>query len=97
MSEQYTPKYFIKKFEAIPEEKWCVGLIDGDDGAHCTLGHLLPNWDEIEGLQKVLRPETSAAKLNNGEQGMDKYGKTPRHRVLNFLYAKLRTAASLKD
>lgn len=29
---QYTPQYFIDKFEAIPEENWCISSVnDGLD------------------------------------------------------------------
>lgn len=32
-------QYFINKFEAIPEEKWCIGEFAGKDGAKCANGH----------------------------------------------------------
>lgn len=34
----YDVDYFIKKFEAIPEDKWCTGSLGGN-GKHCALGH----------------------------------------------------------
>jgi hypothetical protein len=37
MSE-FTVDYFIAKFEAIPEEEWCVEHYSYS-GAHCAMGH----------------------------------------------------------
>jgi hypothetical protein len=34
----YTAEYFIRKFEAIPEEKWCVRCLT-DGASSCALGH----------------------------------------------------------
>lgn len=34
----YNIPYFIKKFEAIPEDKWCTGEFDLN-GRHCVFGH----------------------------------------------------------
>lgn len=31
--------YFIKKFKAIPDEKWAVGHLETEDGKHCAMGH----------------------------------------------------------
>jgi hypothetical protein len=40
MTEQvYDVDYFIKKFEAIPEEKWCEGEFKDRFGACCVFGH----------------------------------------------------------
>ncbi len=36
--KKYTIDYFIKKFEAIPEELWCTGQLT-INGKHCALGH----------------------------------------------------------
>lgn len=35
-------QYFIDKFEAIPEEKWCIGIQVDEEGRRCALGHFLP-------------------------------------------------------
>lgn len=35
----YTKEYFIKKFEAIPEEKWTKSTLCDGQGAYCALGH----------------------------------------------------------
>jgi hypothetical protein len=34
----YTRDYFIAKFEAIPEDKWCTDSYEFQ-GRHCALGH----------------------------------------------------------
>lgn len=36
--ERFTPDFFIQKFEAIPEEKWCVGDYFNEQGQYCALG-----------------------------------------------------------
>jgi hypothetical protein len=38
MNTSYDADYFIKKFEAIPEEKWAVGTYE-EGGCCCALGH----------------------------------------------------------
>lgn len=35
----YDVDYFIRKFEAIPEEKWCVGAYEDGMGRRCAYGH----------------------------------------------------------
>lgn len=35
----YTVDYFIEKFTAIPDEKWCCGHLLTEDGRSCALGH----------------------------------------------------------
>lgn len=35
---EYNVEYFIAKFEAIPEDKWCVMKLEIGD-KHCALGH----------------------------------------------------------
>lgn len=37
--EKYTVDYFIKKFEAIPEDKWYVGKFFGPEERCCAVGH----------------------------------------------------------
>lgn len=36
--ETYNVDYFIKKFQAIDDDKWLIGSI-GKDGKHCAAGH----------------------------------------------------------
>lgn len=32
-------QYFINKFQATPEEKWCTGRLENEEGQHCANGH----------------------------------------------------------
>jgi len=32
-------QYFINKFEAIPEEKWCIDFFEDENDRHCVNGH----------------------------------------------------------
>lgn len=39
MQTVYNTEYFIKKFSAIPEERWIIGLFNDDQGRSCANGH----------------------------------------------------------
>lgn len=39
MTTQYDVDYFIRKFEAIPDERWCEYDVDVEGAQHCVLGH----------------------------------------------------------
>lgn len=39
MTTKYTVDYFIQKFEAIPDELWCVDKFENERGQRCVLGH----------------------------------------------------------
>jgi hypothetical protein len=62
---KYNVDYFIKKFEAIPEEKWATQDFSNGD-RHCANGHCGVYWHgasinqtpESRSLQKVLSPLT---------------------------------------
>lgn len=41
MQTVYDVDYFLDKFSRIPEEMWCVGSLQNDDGARCALGHTI--------------------------------------------------------
>ena len=41
---KYDIDYFIAKFSAIPEEKWCTGKFMNDTGQCCALGFCLPGY-----------------------------------------------------
>ena len=47
---KYTIDYFINKFEAIPEDEFCVGHFKSEDGRRCFLGHTM----STEMIYKVL-------------------------------------------
>lgn len=91
---KYDVEFFINKFEAIPEDKWCTHRFGDGEGRHCALGH-------CEGEGWAITEETSAligisnkysipifgdlctiAAINDG--CLDNTG-TPKQRVVNFL------------
>lgn len=47
----YDIDYFIKKFEAIPEEKWITDLQLDQDGNSCALGWCMTEEDRVHSLQ----------------------------------------------
>lgn len=42
MKQQYDVTYFIKKFEAIPEEDWIINQQQDKRGRRCAYGHCMP-------------------------------------------------------
>lgn len=44
---KYDVDYFINKFMAIPEDRWCQGEFENDLGQCCTLGHCGMNGSEF--------------------------------------------------
>lgn len=82
---KYDVDYFIKKFEAIPDEKWCINEIDNGRGQRCALGHtwgLFGETKETEALCNVMNWRVSF--INNGESH-DYKQSTPRARILAAL------------
>lgn len=90
---KFSVHYFIDKFRAIPEEKWCVDEY-GINGRHCALGHcgyFVPAGSRFE----VSTPEGSAliellgdlggiTEINDGD--CDAYPQpTPKQRILAAL------------
>lgn len=70
--------YFINKFEAIPEEQWCVDVFSNGKGAHCANGHCgagcAGTTTESRAFQKVIFPLTDKAimcpqDLHNEDEG----------------------------
>lgn len=45
----YNTRYFINKFEAIPEERWIIKLQADGAGRHCALGFCNPKVDLVMG------------------------------------------------
>lgn len=90
MSTKYDVDYFIAKFEAIPEERWCTGaLIDGQ-GRCCAFGHCGDREDgdiptEANELQMLgLRHGLRFAAINDGRfAGFNQ--PTPKQRILAAL------------
>lgn len=79
----------IKKFEAIPEEKWCVGeFISEDPSVRCAMGHCNSNslYLTAEGQHLMICLEGMAMAINDNHAGMFSHlGDTPRERVLSAL------------
>ncbi len=86
--------YFIKKFEAIPEEEWCEGdfiLYVGPDrpmqrcaAGHCGATQLTPITPEASALSDVLGNQTVV--INDGLYGFDSLGSHPKTRILAALH-----------
>lgn len=91
-NEKYTKEYFIKKFEAIPEEKWCVEYFTAkyDKKCHCALGHCGETPNHIPPMARKLRElfdkKASVVSINDNKTGeYNHLGSTPKQRILNFL------------
>jgi hypothetical protein len=89
MNTEYTVEYFIKKFQAIPEDLWMTGQLQ-KDGKRCAFGHC----DPIQGymckeglaLSKALqKPTLSIALINDGGHVSYKQP-TAKQRILAALY-----------
>lgn len=94
---KYTVDYFIKKFEAIPDEKWCVANRYNSLGQKCAHGHCyrgnpnLRNTNKIEeAFEKLATDNYHIVKaygfgyINNGSD--TRYQQpTPKDRVLAVL------------
>lgn len=93
-------KFFINFFEALPDEKWCIGSVTNALGQHCALGHALA----FDQQQNPSRPVglgmgyglawSLQLLLPNVTQHNDgictKRLKTPKKRVLAVLHEKLK-------
>ena len=92
----FTVEYFIKKFEAIPEEKWCMGRITDDQGRHCAMGHCLEKGtvsEELLALGRIFNSIVDSSnhnaeiwEVNDGFYLYKELGDTPKQRILNALY-----------
>jgi hypothetical protein len=88
---KYNTLYFIKKFEAIPEEKWGIGAYDYN-GKKCALGHCGASVKlrafqskESNTLMSLFFDNffKSAVHINDEEISL---GYHPKERILNALY-----------
>ena len=89
-------KYFINKFRAIPEERWCVFTMVNDKGQRCALGHttLDGTWstatNETKQIELIFRGRSNdIANINNGVS-VNYPQPTPKQRVLAALNDQLR-------
>lgn len=72
--------YFINKFEAIPEDKWCCHKLTGEGDTHCVLGHC--SADEQFALYKLCTAfEMSPVSVNDGRVARFNQP-TPKARIL---------------
>jgi hypothetical protein len=95
-SEKFTVDYFINKFEAIPEEKWCIGEFINQKDQCCALGHCGRRLDRLNGLEdsalvdliliriSTLRPLYGIVSINDGDDPNYPQA-TPKQRVLAAL------------
>lgn len=96
----YNLDYFIKKFEEIPEEKWCVGSFRNKQDQCCALGHCgvkagnMNDPEEAHALKILMYPYYPVIGivaindgLSYGEPTVDftAYGSTPKQRILKAL------------
>ena len=86
---EYTLDYFIKKFEAIPENHWFVGSLT-NGSQYCALGHCGGYYtEEAKALDSIVRRANpgvySISDINDLSGMYGRYGKTPKERVVNFL------------
>jgi hypothetical protein len=87
MHKEMDAQYFIDKFEAIPENRWCVGnyvkvYVGETHRRHCAHGHCFGIKNELEGLLQIIH---NAADINDGEDGCYQQA-TPKQRILAALY-----------
>lgn len=93
----YDVDYFINKFQAIPEERWCIETTEDDHGRHCAWGHIVRPKCRIDDfinegrdLMTLLRDagldkSGDPSSINNGWD--DRYQQpTPKQRILAALY-----------
>ena len=87
---KYDAKHFIKKFEAIPENKWIVNSF-GNNKKHCARGHCgarsgFVTTDEDLALQNLIYKwfnPCCVITINDCELSL---GSHPKERILNALY-----------
>lgn len=95
---EYTVDYFIRKFEAIPEERWITHcLVNHENTKRCALGHCCPDYsgryfnngrgqtEESEALIKLFgRNHLSIGGVNDGNS-YNYQQDTPKQRILSAL------------
>ena len=85
---KYDIDYFIKKFEAIPEEKWHTKHFRNKEGdKFCALGHCNQRLasKHTEESQALYSIDERIALINDGKNLFKRIGKTPKERVINHL------------
>ena len=64
-------QHFIDKFEAIPEERWGVGVLQAEDNTRCALGHCIPQLDSFPGVSVGSCSEIRIKFTDEGEELID--------------------------
>ena len=85
---KFTPDYFIKKFDAIPESKWTTNAFKDKNGCKCALGHCgfttgKPTPEGFALAEWFRFIKTSVISVNDGFYR--ELGSTPKERILNAL------------
>lgn len=98
----YDYDYFIRKFEAIPDEQWAIrAYVAGD--SRCAFGHCgmtnhgaIPKIPECAALRELIGGNHLVTRINDGvESGYDQ--PTPRARILAALHDAKSKAESALD
>lgn len=85
---QYTAKYFIKFFNAIPDEKWKVGSSSPHENAGCAIHHAFrTNNEHGEELMKLFACKNLlVSSVNDHGDGLVRFPQeTPKERILAAL------------
>jgi len=85
----YNKKYFIEKFTAIPDDRWCTGNFVNFDGQCCAAGfcgdrNRIDSPPEAKALYALILPIGHVADINDGFHGAFQQP-TPKLRILAAL------------
>lgn len=86
----YTINYFIRKFEAIPDNRWCTGAFyNKDTNSYCALGHCGGTTEKaytVEGSElDYLFKEYGYPSIASVNDDLTEFGTTPKERILTVL------------
>lgn len=90
MKTKYTANYFLKKFNAIPEEKWTTGSYSRSTGGKkCALGHCRETVDrstmESRALRALFYRALVVGIITTNDTKMYFTEPTPKQRVMSAL------------
>ena len=89
--KKYNAMYFIKKFEAIPHDKWCTQYYEEGD-KKCALGHCGANFYKENPTKKEMNSlkdlffEHFSFPVTIVNDSLTELGDHPKERILNALY-----------
>ena len=91
----YTVDYFIEKFEALSDDRFCVGMLHDMNGRYCGLGHCVDEdgfpGDEYNAIMEIFPrcddrfDNHPFAKISDGEDPRYRQS-TPKARILAALW-----------